>query len=69
MTDKPKTSPQETFGTLYAKIQQKQVLTPEEEEAFRKKALEKYGGLPGLLKKQKELVSGDTRRELKELLD
>lgn len=62
----PRNTPR-TFWELYTKIQQDSVLTPEQEDTLRERAVEKYGML-GLLAKQKEEVTWNTKAELASLL-
>jgi hypothetical protein len=61
-----KSSPQ-TFGDLYTQIQEKNILTPEEENVFRDRAMQKYG-MMGLLAKRQEAIGSNTRNELSWLL-
>lgn len=56
-----------TFGSFYTQITEWWILSPEEEDILRKKVLEKYGGISGMLKKRKEFITEATRRELDEL--
>ena len=56
-----------TFGDLYTEIQEKSVLTPEQEDVLRDRAIERYG-ITGLRAKQQEILTTDTRRELSVLL-
>ena len=56
-----------TFGDLYTQIQEKNILTPEEENALRDRAMKQYGML-GLIAKRQEAIGSNTRNELSGLL-
>ena len=56
-----------TFGDLYTQIQEKNILTPEEENMLRDRAVKQYGML-GLIAKRQEAIGSNTKNELSGLL-